>query len=262
MSSTTYAHPFPTTVPLSGRVALVTGAGSGIGAATAVALARAGAAVGLVGRRTDRLEEVRSSIASAGGRAAAAPADVTDAQSLTAAVATLQSELGPVDIVVANAGVMYPQDFAALAPGEWDRQLDVNVRGLMSTIHTALPDLTREGREGVADVVVVSSIAATVAFPSFSVYNASKAAASWLGESLRPELAARGVRVTVVEPGLTDTELQGKVGHPQAVAELEEFAKAVGAIAAEDVAELIAFAVTRPPGVAVPRLRVQPVRQP
>jgi NADP-dependent 3-hydroxy acid dehydrogenase YdfG len=259
---TTQTQPSPATSPgrLADRVAVVTGAASGIGAATARRLARDGARVGLVARRRDRLDALAAELGAA--HALSVPADVTDPATIDAAAACIAERLGGVDLVVANAGVMLPAPLAELRVDEWQRMIDVNLVGLLQTVRGFLPALLTAGREGrVADLVIVSSLGARVTFASYAVYGATKAAASYLAQAWRAELAQHGVRVTVVEPGLTQTELDTHVLHPAEAETLARMFERIPPLAADDVADLIAYATAMPRHAGLAGVSVLPARQ-
>jgi len=192
---------------LEGTVALVTGASSGIGEATALALAGQGATVALAARRRDRLEEVAARL---GGPSLVIETDVTDEAQCRHMVETTVGELGRLDTLVNNAGVMLLGPIENAPTEEWHRMVGVNLVGLLQCTHAALPHLLAAAGQGpreVADVVNVSSVAGRVARVDSGVYNATKWGVLAFSESLRQEVTARHVRVTVVEPGATATEL-------------------------------------------------------
>jgi NADP-dependent 3-hydroxy acid dehydrogenase YdfG len=247
---------------LSGTVALVTGASSGIGEATAVALAERGATVALVARRRDKLEALAERIGG-GGKALVIEADVSDQAQAQAAVETAVGELGRLDTLVNNAGVMLLGPIVGAPLEEWQRMVTLNVLGLLYCTHAALPHLlaAAEGDpRSVADVVNVSSTAGRVARLNSGVYNATKFGVVAFSESLRQEVTARHVRVSIIEPGATATEL---ASHNRPVV-LEEMAKNFGGIelmASEDIADAIAYVVTRPRHVAVNEMLIRPTEQ-
>jgi NADP-dependent 3-hydroxy acid dehydrogenase YdfG len=247
---------------LSGTVALVTGASSGIGEATAVALAERGATVALVARRRDKLEALAERIGGS-GKALVIEADVSDQAQARAAVETAVGELGRLDTLVNNAGVMLLGPIVGAPLEEWQRMVTLNVLGLLYCTHAALPHLL-EAAEGdprsVADVVNVSSTAGRVARLNSGVYNATKFGVVAFSESLRQEVTARHVRVSIIEPGATATEL---ASHNRPVV-LEEMAKNFGGIelmASEDIADTITYVVTRPRHVAVNEMLIRPTEQ-
>jgi NADP-dependent 3-hydroxy acid dehydrogenase YdfG len=247
---------------LSGTVALVTGASSGIGEATAVALAEKGATVALVARRRDKLEALAERIGG-GGKALVIEADVSDQAQAQAAVETAVGELGRLDTLVNNAGVMLLGPIVGAPLEEWQRMVTLNVLGLLYCTHAALPHLlaAAEGDpRSVADVVNVSSTAGRVARLNSGVYNATKFGVVAFSESLRQEVTARHVRVSIIEPGATATEL---ASHNRPVV-LEEMAKNFGGIelmASEDIADAITYVVTRPRHVAVNEMLIRPTEQ-
>jgi NADP-dependent 3-hydroxy acid dehydrogenase YdfG len=198
--------------PLRGRVAVITGASSGIGAATAAHLAGLGASVAVLARRTDRLAELVARVTAEGGTALAVAADVTDAAAMTAAADRIARELGPADLLFNNAGVMLPAPVEELRTDQWQHQIDLNIGGLMNAVAAFTPQLVaRAAATGVADLVNTSSIAAQNLYPNFAVYAGTKAYVTHLSRHLRAELGPRNVRVAAIEPGIVGTELQGHV---------------------------------------------------
>ncbi len=247
---------------LAGTVALVTGASSGIGAATALALADEGAAVALVARRLDKLEALAENIRG-GGPALVIEADVTDPDQARGAVERAVQELGRLDTLVNNAGVMLLGPILGAPIEEWQRMVNLNVLGLLYCTHAALPHLlaaAEEGPRSVADVVNVSSTAGRNARLNSGVYNATKFGVGAFSESLRQEVTTRHVRVTIIEPGATATELAFQ-NRPEI---LEEMAKTFGGIEvmqAEDIANSIRYAVTQPRHVSVNEILIRPTEQ-
>ncbi|MEV0187914.1 SDR family oxidoreductase [Kitasatospora purpeofusca] len=252
----------PTYPALATRTAVVTGAASGMGEATARLLAADGARVALLARRADRLDALAAGITAAGGRALAVTADVTDQSSVDAAVRTVHDTWGPVDLVVNNAGVMLPNPLADGRIDEWTRMIDTNLTGALRIVRAFSADLVAAAAEGrPADLVNVSSIASHVLFPDYAVYGATKAALTQLSAALRTELGPRDVRVAAIEPGLTDTELGGHIDNPVLREQLDGMFDAMPALTAQDIAELIAFTVTRPRHVNLRHLVALPTRQ-
>jgi NADP-dependent 3-hydroxy acid dehydrogenase YdfG len=251
------------TLSLSGTVALVTGASSGIGEATAVALAEEGSAVALVARRRDRLEALAERIGKTGGRALVIEADVTDLEQARQAVATTVAELGRLDTLVNNAGVMLLGPIVDAPIEEWQQMVHLNLLGLLYCTHAALPHLLSaaesQPRE-VADVINLSSVAGRVARLNSGVYNATKFGVGAFSESLRQEVTTRHLRVTVIEPGATDTEL---ASHNRPVV-LEQIRSNFGGLArmtSEDIANSVRYAVTQPRHVAVNEILIRPTEQ-
>jgi NADP-dependent 3-hydroxy acid dehydrogenase YdfG len=258
MSST---NEFPVKPVLSGTVALVTGASSGIGAAAAVTLAGQGAAVALAARRADRLEAVAASIRDQGGTALVLEADITDEQQAAGAVQRTVGELGRLDTLINNAGVMLLGPAADAPLAEWQRMVELNVLGLLYCAHAAVPHLLRAAADGprqVADMVNISSVAGRVARNGSGVYNLTKHGVGAFSESLRQELATRYVRVSLVEPGATDTELAGH-NRPEVLSGIRsQFGQRMEA---GDIADAIAYIVTRPRHVAVNEMLIRPTEQ-
>jgi NADP-dependent 3-hydroxy acid dehydrogenase YdfG len=249
--------------PLNGTVALVTGASSGIGAATARALAAHGAAVALVARRADRLDALAGEVRAAGGTALPLAADITDERQAHEAVERAVAELGRLDTLVNDAGVML-LGFVEGAPLEdWRRMVEVNLLGLTYCTHAALPHLLTAAAgepRGVADLVNVSSAAGRGAHAGGAVYTATKHAVGAFSESLRQEVTGRQVRVSLIEPGVTETELEGH--NPDYVrAVLDERYAGIERLRPDDVAEAIGYVVTRPPHVAVNEMLLRPTKQ-
>jgi NADP-dependent 3-hydroxy acid dehydrogenase YdfG len=250
---------------LQGTVALVTGASSGIGEATALALAREGAAVALVARRRDRLEGLADRIRAElpGAAAVVIEADITQQEQAVAAVERTVAELGRLDVLVNNAGVMLLGPVQDAPTAEWERMVSINVLGLLYTTHAALPHLLRAaGGEprGVADVVNVSSVAGRVARSGSGVYNATKFGVNAFSESLRQEVTERHVRVALIEPGATSTELAGH-NRPEVLATMATRFASVERLESEDIADAITFVVTRPRRTAINEVLIRPTEQ-
>jgi NADP-dependent 3-hydroxy acid dehydrogenase YdfG len=239
----------------AGRTAVVTGASSGIGRAIARQLAVAGAAVAAVARRADRLGEI-------GGGVLPVTADVADADAVARAVARVVDELGPPDLVVANAGVMLPSHPTAAHLDEWQRMIAVNVGGVTATVAATVPHLVAAAADGrIADLVVVSSVGDTTSFPEYAVYGATKAAVTKLCHDLRLDLAPLGVRTLNLRPGLVATELQGNVTKPDRRAELEQWLEDITALTPDDVAGAVLAALAVPRHVNVSELTIVPTAQ-
>jgi NADP-dependent 3-hydroxy acid dehydrogenase YdfG len=246
---------------LEGTVALVTGASSGIGAATATALADRGATVALAARRKDRLDELAAAIRADGGTALVLEADVTDEQQAKDTVERTAAEFGRLDTLVNNAGVMLLGPIVDAPLEEWQRMVDLNVLGLLHCAHAALPHLLRAAADGprqVADMVNISSVAGRFARPGNGVYSLTKFGVGAFSESLRQEVAKRYVRVSLVEPGATATELAGH-NRPEI---LDSIRSQFGQLMeASDIADAIAYIVTRPRQVAVNEMLIRPTEQ-
>jgi len=248
---------------LQGTVALVTGASSGIGEATALSLARAGAAVAIVARRADRLERLAERIGAEGGRALVIQGDVGEREQAVAAVQRTVSELGRLDTLVNNAGVMLLGPVLGAPIEEWERMLSVNVAGLLYCAHEALPHLLRAAEDSprrVADMVNISSVAGRVARNGSGVYNLTKHGVGAFSESVRQEVAGRHVRVSLVEPGAVETELPSH-NRPEIQEVLARRFGAMERLQSEDIADAILYIVTRPRRTAVNELLIRPTEQ-
>ncbi|MFI6879362.1 SDR family oxidoreductase [Streptomyces sp. NPDC050400] len=255
MTQTTYST-------LTGRTALITGAASGMGEATARLLAANGARVALLARRADRLTDLAAKIEADGGQALAVPTDITDQASVDAAAERVRAAYGRVDLVVNSAGVMLPNPVTDGRADEWQRMLDTNVAGALRVIRAVTPDLIATAADGgTADLVNISSIGAHVPFPNYAVYGATKAALTYLSQSLRTELGPRDVRVTNIEPGLTDTELGSHVDNAELSGQLNGMFEALIGLSSDDVADLIAYTTSRPRHVNLRQAIVLPTRQ-
>jgi NADP-dependent 3-hydroxy acid dehydrogenase YdfG len=247
---------------LAGTVALVTGASSGIGEATALALSQEGATVALVARRRDRLEDLAERLGGA-DKALVIEADVTDLDQAQRAVATTVERLGRLDTLVNNAGVMLLGPIVAAPVEEWQRMVNLNLLGLLYCTHAALPHLLATAEQpprSVADVVNISSTAGRIARLNSGVYNATKFAVGAFSESLRQEVTARHVRVTIIEPGATATELPFH-NRPEVLEGMAQTFGGIEVMQAEDIANSIRYAVTQPRRVAVNEILVRPTEQ-
>jgi NADP-dependent 3-hydroxy acid dehydrogenase YdfG len=242
---------------LSGQVVAVTGASSGIGEATALTCARAGAAVALAARRADRIQALAERIAGEGGRAIAVPADVGDEDQAHAFVDRAHSELGRLDVLVNNAGVMLLGAIENAPTEEWRQMIHVNVLGVLYCTHAALPLMRQQGS---GHIINISSVAGRVARAGSAVYNLTKWGVGAFSEALRQEAVEMGVRVTLVEPGAVATELAGH-NRPEV---LEQIAKRFGGftlLSAEDIAGAILYAIGQPQHVSVNELLIRPTGQ-
>jgi NADP-dependent 3-hydroxy acid dehydrogenase YdfG len=246
---------------LDGTVALVTGASSGIGSATATALAAQGADVALAARRRDRLDSVAAGIRDQGGTALVLESDITDEQQAADAVARTVAELGRLDTLINNAGVMLLGPAVGAPLAEWQRLIELNVLGLLYCAHAALPHLLRAAEDRprrVADMVNLSSVAGRVVRSGSGVYNLTKHGVGAFSESLRQEVTKRYVRVSLVEPGATATELASH-NRPEILETLRgQFGQRM---AAEDIADAIIYIVTRPRHVAINEMLIRPTEQ-
>lgn len=256
MSSTTDAG------SLAGRIAVITGASSGLGRATAELLAARGAKVALLARRADRLDETAERIVKDGGAALAVPVDVTDAAALQAAAERVEAEFGPADLLFNNAGVMLPAPIRERRFDQWRHMIDLNITGLMNAVGAFTPQLERSAAErGVADLINISSVAAKGLFPSFAVYCGTKAYVTHFSANLRADLNPLGVRVSVIEPGIVDTELKNHVTDPGANEWIDGAFTSMEVLEASDVAETVAFLAAQPARANFERITVMPTGQ-
>ncbi|MEU7855856.1 SDR family NAD(P)-dependent oxidoreductase [Nonomuraea sp. NPDC049141] len=239
---------------LDGRVVLITGASSGIGEATALALSAEGARVAVGARRADRLEAL---VRKAPGEVLALELDVTDQESVRAAVAKTVERFGALDILVNNAGVMLAGPIVGADVTEWTRMVETNLLGSMYTVHAALPQLLE--RKGA--VVQVSSTSGRIASAYNGVYAATKFGVTAFSESLRQEVTAQGVRVVVVEPGFVATELADHITDPTMRAAARQLATSMRTLQPEDIANAVVYAVTQPEHVAVNEILIRPTDQ-
>ncbi|MFJ7078333.1 SDR family oxidoreductase [Streptomyces sp. NPDC098781] len=247
---------------LTGRTAVVTGAASGIGEAVAVLLAERGVRVALLARRRQRLDEVAEKITADGGAALAVVADVTDDASVAAAAQRVHEAFGTVDLVVNNAGVMLGNPVEAGRIDEWQRMIDTNVTGVLRVVRAFTGDLVAAAAEGrTADLVNISSVGAHLAFPNYAVYGATKAAITHLSQCLRTEFGPRDVRVTNIEPGFVESELRLHTDNTEVAGQVDGMVEAVGSLAAEELADVVAYAASRPRHVNLRQIMAMPTRQ-
>ena len=248
---------------LEGTVALVTGASSGIGEATARALAAQGASVVVVARRKDKLDQLAATITEKAGKVLVIEADVTDQAQAQAAVERTVRELGRLDTVINNAGVMLLGPAVGAPLEEWDRMVTLNLQGLLYISHAALPHLLTAAEDSprrVADLVNISSVAGRAARSGSGVYNMTKFGVVAFTESLRQELTKRHVRVSVVEPGAVETELTDHL-RPEVREMMSKRFADMERLKSEDIADAIHYIVTRPRHVAINEMLVRPTEQ-
>jgi NADP-dependent 3-hydroxy acid dehydrogenase YdfG len=248
---------------LDGTVALVTGASSGIGEATALALSGLGAAVAIAARRKDRLDTLADQIRTAGGTALVLDTDITGEDESRGAVERTVAELGRLDTLVNNAGVMLLGPIENASVTEWQRMVELNLLGLLYTAHAALPHLLRAAEDSprrVADLVNVSSVAGRLARNGSGVYNLTKHGVGAFSESLRQEVTRRHVRVSLVEPGATSTELASH-NRPEVQEVMAARFATMERLQSVDIADAICYIVTRPRHVAVNEMLVRPTDQ-
>lgn len=246
------------TKKLEGKVALVTGASSGIGEATALALAEEGASVAIAARRLDRLEDLARRIQDNGGKVLAIALDVAEEEQVKKAIETIQSELGRIDILVNNAGVMLLSAVDGADTKEWRQMVDVNLLGLMYATHAVLPAMKTQGG---GHIVNISSVAGRFSFTNCAVYNATKFGVNGFSDALRQEVSRDKIRVTIVEPGVVDTELTTHITTKEIKDREQKRLQTITALQSDDIAEAIVYAVTQKPHVNVNEILVRTIDQ-
>jgi NADP-dependent 3-hydroxy acid dehydrogenase YdfG len=237
------------------KIIAITGASSGIGAATAELLAARGSKVVIGARRTDRLDALAAKIRAAGGTVLVQPVDVTDQDSVDQFIHAALTRFGRLDVLVNNAGLMPLSPLAALKLDEWNRMIDVNIRGVLHGIAAVLPIMQQQGS---GQVINIASIGGHAVYPTAAVYCATKYAVLAISEGLRQENDK--IRVTVISPGVTESDLADTITDLGAKAMMEDFRKI--ALPARAIAEAIAFAVDQPSGVDVSEIIVRPTASP
>jgi NADP-dependent 3-hydroxy acid dehydrogenase YdfG len=247
---------------LSDRVAVITGASSGMGRAAAMLLASRGAKVALLARRKAQLEEVAAEIRRLGGTALAIATDVTNAASVDAAAAEVRRVYGNANLVFNNAGLMLPGAIGQQPQTEWETQIDLNVTGAMRVIQAFVPQLEEAAAQGqVVDLINTSSIASQYVYGYFAVYSATKAFVSHLTRHLRLELGPKNIRVSVIEPGITDTELQSHFTFQGAIDWIKTAAQSIDFLKAEDIAATVGFIVSLPRHVNLQQVVIMPTKE-
>lgn len=234
------------------KVVLITGASSGIGETTAEVLAQAGHTVLVAARRTDRLEALTQRIKQAGGKAKAYTLDVTSRENFKAVVAAATAEFGPVDVLVNNAGLMPLSPMAALKADEWDRMIDVNIKGVLNGIESVLSVMEQRG----GHIINIASIAAHSVFPTCAVYCGTKFAVRAISNGLRME--TKKVRVTTISPGVVESELAHTTTDSATKVWLEDFRQV--ALKPDAIASAIAYAIAQPDDVNVDEMIIQPTQ--
>jgi NADP-dependent 3-hydroxy acid dehydrogenase YdfG len=240
---------------IQGKVIAITGASSGIGEAAALLLAGRGAKVVVGARRTDRLETLVAAIAAKGGEARARAVDVARRADVQAFVDFAKAEFGGVDVIINNAGVMPLAPMVALKVDEWDRMIDVNIRGVLNGIAAVLPDMKARGS---GQIINVASVAAHLVVPTAAVYCGTKYAVWAISEGLRQENP--DIRVTIISPGVVATELGDDISDAGAKDLLKDLRKA--ALTPDAIARAIAYAVEQPDDVDVNEVIVRPTSSP
>ncbi len=244
---------------LDGKVAVITGASSGIGEATAEALAAEGATVVVAARREDRLDDLVGRINGNGGEALAVAADVTDEEQAHGLIQRAKEEFGRVDILVNNAGVMQLSKVEKGLSDEWRRMFDVNVLGLLYATDAAIQVMKEQGS---GHLVNISSLASRGTRPGLGVYSGTKVAVNAISEALRQELLEDNIRVTMVEPGAVETELPDHITDEEAREGLSALLEQLEPLKAEDIANAIVYVVTQPERVSINEILIRPSQQP
>jgi clavulanate-9-aldehyde reducatase len=241
------------------KVVAITGASSGIGEATALACAKAGAKVALGARRRDRIDDLAGRITADGGTAVAIETDISDEAGARAFVEGAREQLGGLHGLVNNAGVMLLGPVEGANTDQWRQMVEVNCLGLLYCTHAALP-IMRD--EGAGHIVNVSSVAGRTASLGSAVYNLTKWGVGGFSEGLRQEALHANIRVTIIEPGFVETELQGhNAGNPIVMEAMEKMREQVDPLQASDIADAIAYALTRPQHVAINEVLIRPTKQ-
>lgn len=243
---------------LTGRVALITGASSGIGRATAQLLAAEGAAVVLAARRTEQLEELVAAITQAGGHAIAVPGDVRIEEQAHTMVDRAVAAFGRLDLLINNAGVMLHARIEHNRADEWRQMVETNVLGVLYTTAVAIPHLAAGGQ---GHIVNISSVAGRKTRERSGVYSATKWGVNAISEALRQEVLGQHIRVTVIEPGAVATELASHITDEEALAAQQQSFGKMEPLQDSDIADAILWAVTRPARVSVNEVLIRPTEQ-
>jgi NADP-dependent 3-hydroxy acid dehydrogenase YdfG len=240
---------------LNEKVALVTGASSGIGEAVALALAEMGVTVALSARRVDRLGALVDKIAAAGGKALALPGDVAVEAAAFASVADTVAQLGRIDILVNCAGVNEAGGVESLTLDQWRRVIDINLYGTLYTCKAAIPHMKAQGG---GDIINISSTSGRRAAGLFGPYSTSKFGLTGLTEGMRQEVGGSGIRVCILEPGATETEIAGSITDPKWRDAIQQHVSKEGAMKPSDIADAIVFIVSLPPRANVSQILIRP----
>ncbi len=242
---------------IEGKVVVITGASSGLGEATARHLSAKGATVVLGARRVERLDALAKELNAAGGKALAMVTDVTDSDQVQRLVDAAVKTYGRIDVIINNAGLMPQSRLEARKIDEWDRMIDVNIKGVLYGIAAALPHMQKQ-KSG--HIINVSSVAGHKVRPGGVVYSATKTAVRVLSEGLRQEVKPYNIRTTVISPGAVDTELPNTISDPDLAKGIREF-YASTAIPADSFARAVEFAMSQPEDVDINEILFRPTRQ-
>lgn len=240
---------------INNKIVIITGASSGIGAATAHRLSKAGAKVMLAARREERLQDLVSKIEQTGGTAQYRVTDVTQREQVEALAAETQKTFGRIDVLVNNAGLMPLSPLDATKIDEWEKMVDVNLKGVLYNISAVLPIMREQGS---GHIINTSSVAGHKVFPSGAVYCATKFAVRALSEGIRLESNGQ-IRSTNISPGAVDTELPSSISHEQTAQNVEEMTSM--AIDPDAIARAIAFAIAQPHEVDINEITIRPTQQ-
>ncbi len=242
---------------IEGKVVVITGASSGLGEATARLLSTQGASVVLGARRVERLRSLADELTGRGGKALAVATDVTDRDQVKGLVDAAVQAYGRIDVMINNAGLMPQAPLERLKVDEWDRMIDVNIKGVLYGIAAALPHMQRQKA---GHIINVSSVAGHKVGPGFAVYAATKHAVRALSEGLRQEVKPYNIRTTVISPGAVATELPESVTEPDVAERIRKFYEE-NAIPADSFARAVAFAMSQPEEVDINEILFRPTRQ-
>ena len=242
---------------IKGKVVVITGASSGLGEATARLLSAEGAIVVLGARRVERLKSLADELTAKGGKALAVATDVTDREQVKKLVDAAVQKFGRIDVMINNAGLMPSSPLERLKVDDWDRAIDVNIKGVLYGIAAALPHMKQQKA---GHFINVSSVAGHKVTPNGAVYCATKHAVRALSEGLRTEVKPYNIRTTIISPGAVATELPDSVTEPDIAERMHKFYKDV-AIPADSFARAVAFAISQPEDVDVNEILFRPTRQ-
>jgi len=245
-------------IKLKGKVAVITGASSGIGESTALSLANLGVHVILLARRIDKLMLICKKIEKAGGKASAFALDISKEGEINTVVPQILELTKKVDILINNAGVMLLAPIARAQVKDWQQMIDTNLTGLLLITHALLPTI-RKQKGG--HIINISSVAGRTAGPSTSVYNATKWGVVGFTEALRQEVAMEGIRTCVIQPGAVATELQTHIPDPVTKKEIDTWIKNMEALQSEDISNIILFVLSQPEHVNINEVLVRPTKQ-